>query len=169
MPHSFPRTPLPCPAHSPSPLPPRTAQASSGVKQWNKRWFVLVDRCLFYYKGELASSPGAGQIASLCSGGRWSVDTGGGGAANLPHRLGQPWGATDRGTKTEPACSHGHSVTSHSATLTAHPPGLRQSLGAAEGHSGQTGQSCDRWWSPGAGDGLGKGGRGGNSPVPASR
>uniref|UniRef100_K7FFI3 Pleckstrin homology domain containing A5 n=1 Tax=Pelodiscus sinensis TaxID=13735 RepID=K7FFI3_PELSI len=26
-------------------------QASSGVKQWNKRWFVLVDRCLFYYKG----------------------------------------------------------------------------------------------------------------------
>lgn len=27
-------------------------QASSGVKQWNKRWFVLVDRCLFYYKGE---------------------------------------------------------------------------------------------------------------------
>uniref|UniRef100_A0A8D1E3R2 PH domain-containing protein n=1 Tax=Sus scrofa TaxID=9823 RepID=A0A8D1E3R2_PIG len=25
-------------------------QASSGVKQWNKRWFVLVDRCLFYYK-----------------------------------------------------------------------------------------------------------------------
>ncbi|XP_012582240.1 PREDICTED: pleckstrin homology domain-containing family A member 6 [Condylura cristata] len=28
-------------------------QASSGVKQWNKRWFVLVDRCLFYYKGEL--------------------------------------------------------------------------------------------------------------------
>ncbi|XP_045154119.1 pleckstrin homology domain-containing family A member 6 [Echinops telfairi] len=29
-------------------------QASSGVKQWNKRWFVLVDRCLFYYKGEPA-------------------------------------------------------------------------------------------------------------------
>uniref|UniRef100_A0A8D0QUX2 PH domain-containing protein n=1 Tax=Sus scrofa TaxID=9823 RepID=A0A8D0QUX2_PIG len=27
-------------------------QASSGVKQWNKRWFVLVDRCLFYYKDE---------------------------------------------------------------------------------------------------------------------
>lgn len=27
------------------------SQASSGVKQWNKRWFVLVDRCLFYYKG----------------------------------------------------------------------------------------------------------------------
>ncbi|KAG7229534.1 hypothetical protein INR49_031958, partial [Caranx melampygus] len=26
-------------------------QASSGVKQWNKRWFVLTDRCLFYYKG----------------------------------------------------------------------------------------------------------------------
>ncbi|KAM9523038.1 pleckstrin homology domain-containing family A member 6-like isoform 1-T1 [Salvelinus alpinus] len=25
-------------------------QASSGVKQWNKRWFVLTDRCLFYYK-----------------------------------------------------------------------------------------------------------------------
>ena len=28
-------------------------QASSGVKQWNKRWFVLVDRCLFYYKGTM--------------------------------------------------------------------------------------------------------------------
>ncbi|XP_061901089.1 pleckstrin homology domain-containing family A member 6 isoform X10 [Entelurus aequoreus] len=27
-------------------------QASSGVKQWNKRWFVLSDRCLFYYKDE---------------------------------------------------------------------------------------------------------------------
>uniref|UniRef100_A0A672ITF5 Pleckstrin homology domain containing, family A member 6 n=1 Tax=Salarias fasciatus TaxID=181472 RepID=A0A672ITF5_SALFA len=27
-------------------------QASSGVKQWNRRWFVLADRCLFYYKDE---------------------------------------------------------------------------------------------------------------------
>ncbi|TST85787.1 Pleckstrin homology domain-containing family A member 6 [Bagarius yarrelli] len=27
-------------------------QASSSVKQWNKRWFVLTDRCLFYYKDE---------------------------------------------------------------------------------------------------------------------
>ncbi|XP_058646716.1 pleckstrin homology domain-containing family A member 6 isoform X2 [Onychostoma macrolepis] len=27
-------------------------QASSGMKQWNKRWFVLSDRCLFYYKDE---------------------------------------------------------------------------------------------------------------------
>ncbi|KAJ8265132.1 hypothetical protein COCON_G00142310 [Conger conger] len=27
-------------------------QASHGVKQWNKRWFVLTDRCLFYYKDE---------------------------------------------------------------------------------------------------------------------
>ncbi|XP_048878445.1 pleckstrin homology domain-containing family A member 6 isoform X4 [Brienomyrus brachyistius] len=27
-------------------------QASNGVKQWNKRWFVLTDRCLFYYKDE---------------------------------------------------------------------------------------------------------------------
>ncbi|KAL0978109.1 hypothetical protein UPYG_G00166000 [Umbra pygmaea] len=27
-------------------------QASSGVKQWNKRWFVLTDRCLFYYRDE---------------------------------------------------------------------------------------------------------------------
>ncbi|KAM3877817.1 pleckstrin homology domain-containing family A member 6 [Diretmus argenteus] len=27
-------------------------QASSGVKQWNKRWFVLTDHCLFYYKDE---------------------------------------------------------------------------------------------------------------------
>ncbi|XP_030417375.1 pleckstrin homology domain-containing family A member 6 isoform X11 [Gopherus evgoodei] len=31
-------------------------QASSGVKQWNKRWFVLVDRCLFYYKDEKEDS-----------------------------------------------------------------------------------------------------------------
>ncbi|XP_010134853.1 PREDICTED: pleckstrin homology domain-containing family A member 6, partial [Buceros rhinoceros silvestris] len=30
--------------------------ASSGVKQWNKRWFVLVDRCLFYYKDEKEES-----------------------------------------------------------------------------------------------------------------
>uniref|UniRef100_A0A673GZJ5 Pleckstrin homology domain-containing family A member 6-like n=1 Tax=Sinocyclocheilus rhinocerous TaxID=307959 RepID=A0A673GZJ5_9TELE len=27
-------------------------QASSGMKQWNKRWFVLTDRSLFYYKDE---------------------------------------------------------------------------------------------------------------------
>ncbi|XP_055364752.1 pleckstrin homology domain-containing family A member 6 isoform X4 [Betta splendens] len=27
-------------------------QTSSGVKKWNKRWFVLTDRCLFYYKDE---------------------------------------------------------------------------------------------------------------------
>uniref|UniRef100_A0A671TX79 Pleckstrin homology domain containing, family A member 6 n=1 Tax=Sparus aurata TaxID=8175 RepID=A0A671TX79_SPAAU len=27
-------------------------QASSGVRQWNKRWFVLTDRSLFYYKDE---------------------------------------------------------------------------------------------------------------------
>ena len=38
---------------------PCVLQASSGVKQWNKRWFVLVDRCLFYYKGEPV--PGAGR------------------------------------------------------------------------------------------------------------
>ncbi|XP_071329227.1 pleckstrin homology domain-containing family A member 6 isoform X4 [Trachinotus anak] len=31
-------------------------QASSGVKQWNKRWFVLTDRCLFYYKDEKEDS-----------------------------------------------------------------------------------------------------------------
>ncbi|XP_050808244.1 pleckstrin homology domain-containing family A member 6 isoform X11 [Gopherus flavomarginatus] len=31
-------------------------QASSGVKQWNRRWFVLVDRCLFYYKDEKEDS-----------------------------------------------------------------------------------------------------------------
>ncbi|KAM8866814.1 pleckstrin homology domain-containing family A member 6 isoform 3-T3 [Synchiropus picturatus] len=31
-------------------------QASSGVKQWNKRWFVLSDRCLFYYKDEKEDS-----------------------------------------------------------------------------------------------------------------
>uniref|UniRef100_A0A3Q0SLX5 Pleckstrin homology domain containing A6 n=1 Tax=Amphilophus citrinellus TaxID=61819 RepID=A0A3Q0SLX5_AMPCI len=28
------------------------ASASSGLKQWNKRWFVLADRCLFYYKDD---------------------------------------------------------------------------------------------------------------------
>ncbi|XP_072307950.1 pleckstrin homology domain-containing family A member 6 isoform X4 [Eucyclogobius newberryi] len=27
-------------------------QGSSGVKPWNKRWFVLTDRCLFYYKDD---------------------------------------------------------------------------------------------------------------------
>ncbi|OWK08345.1 PLEKHA6 [Cervus elaphus hippelaphus] len=26
------------------------------VRQWNKRWFVLVDRCLFYYKDEKEES-----------------------------------------------------------------------------------------------------------------
>ncbi|KAK2821049.1 hypothetical protein Q5P01_024008 [Channa striata] len=31
-------------------------QASSGVKQWNKRWFVLTDRCLFYYKAPVLLS-----------------------------------------------------------------------------------------------------------------
>nr|XP_029138570.1 pleckstrin homology domain-containing family A member 6 isoform X5 [Labrus bergylta] len=31
-------------------------QASSGVKQWNKRWFILSDRCLFYYKDEKEES-----------------------------------------------------------------------------------------------------------------
>ncbi|XP_058486718.1 pleckstrin homology domain-containing family A member 6 isoform X7 [Solea solea] len=31
-------------------------QASSGVKQWNRRWFVLTDRCLFYYKDEKEDS-----------------------------------------------------------------------------------------------------------------
>ena len=41
------------------------SQASSGVKQWNKRWFVLVDRCLFYYKGRAARAhPGAPALAS---------------------------------------------------------------------------------------------------------
>ncbi|KAK9528371.1 hypothetical protein VZT92_012537 [Zoarces viviparus] len=30
-------------------------QASSGVKQWNRRWFVLIDRCLFYYRVERVS------------------------------------------------------------------------------------------------------------------
>lgn len=41
-------------------------QASSGVKQWNKRWFVLVDRCLFYYKGESTQCcPGRGSHGPL--------------------------------------------------------------------------------------------------------
>ncbi|XP_074526921.1 pleckstrin homology domain-containing family A member 6 isoform X8 [Halichoeres trimaculatus] len=31
-------------------------QASSGVKQWNRRWFILSDRCLFYYKDEKEDS-----------------------------------------------------------------------------------------------------------------
>lgn len=43
-------------------------QASSGVKQWNKRWFVLVDRCLFYYKGEFAAAlPGQGKPGTILS------------------------------------------------------------------------------------------------------
>uniref|UniRef100_A0A8C4KDL8 Pleckstrin homology domain containing A6 n=1 Tax=Dromaius novaehollandiae TaxID=8790 RepID=A0A8C4KDL8_DRONO len=51
----------PCPRRCPGgprcsvSLPP-LSQASSGVKQWNKRWFVLVDRCLFYYKDEKEES-----------------------------------------------------------------------------------------------------------------
>lgn len=49
---------------------PLSRQASSGVKQWNKRWFVLVDRCLFYYKG--TATPGAlghppGVTSTVCA------------------------------------------------------------------------------------------------------
>lgn len=27
-------------------------QDSTGMKLWKKRWFVLSDMCLFYYRGE---------------------------------------------------------------------------------------------------------------------
>lgn len=27
-------------------------QDSSGMRLWKRRWFVLADYCLFYYKGE---------------------------------------------------------------------------------------------------------------------
>lgn len=27
-------------------------QDSTGMKMWKKRWFVLCDMCLFYYRGE---------------------------------------------------------------------------------------------------------------------
>ncbi|NXJ70507.1 PKHA6 protein, partial [Rostratula benghalensis] len=40
-------------------------QASSGVKQWNKRWFVLVDRCLFYYKADEKEESILGSIPLL--------------------------------------------------------------------------------------------------------
>ncbi|NXN29260.1 PKHA6 protein, partial [Nycticryphes semicollaris] len=40
-------------------------QASSGVKQWNKRWFVLVDRCLFYYKADEKEESVLGSIPLL--------------------------------------------------------------------------------------------------------
>ncbi|MBN3303389.1 PKHA6 protein, partial [Amia calva] len=38
-------------------------QASNGVKQWNKRWFVLTDRCLFYYKGNDDKKWGGSTVA----------------------------------------------------------------------------------------------------------
>lgn len=46
--------PFPVPQSPRAALTAPLSQASSGVKQWNKRWFVLVDRCLFYYKGTAA-------------------------------------------------------------------------------------------------------------------
>lgn len=30
-------------------------QDSTGMKMWKKRWFVLSDMCLFYYRGESVS------------------------------------------------------------------------------------------------------------------
>ncbi|XP_051270914.1 pleckstrin homology domain-containing family A member 6 isoform X5 [Dicentrarchus labrax] len=38
-------------------------QASSGVKQWNKRWFVLTDRCLFYYKAHKHTQSAADAVS----------------------------------------------------------------------------------------------------------
>uniref|UniRef100_A0A3P8RTT3 Pleckstrin homology domain containing A6 n=1 Tax=Amphiprion percula TaxID=161767 RepID=A0A3P8RTT3_AMPPE len=51
-------------------------QASSGVKQWNKRWFVLTDRCLFYYKDEKEDSVlGSLPLLSFRIGGVQSSDS----------------------------------------------------------------------------------------------
>lgn len=32
-------------------------QDSSGMRLWKRRWFVLADYCLFYYKGEPGLEP----------------------------------------------------------------------------------------------------------------
>lgn len=34
------------------PFPPSASQDSSGLRLWKRRWFVLVDLCLYYYRGE---------------------------------------------------------------------------------------------------------------------
>lgn len=34
------------------PVSPVSFQDSTGMKLWKKRWFVLSDLCLFYYRGE---------------------------------------------------------------------------------------------------------------------
>lgn len=36
-------------------LPPPYLQDSSGMRLWKRKWFVLSDYCLFYYKGESRS------------------------------------------------------------------------------------------------------------------
>lgn len=35
------------------------------MRLWKRRWFVLADYCLFYYKGE----PRHGPLRALCAGG----------------------------------------------------------------------------------------------------
>lgn len=36
----------------PPSLPLSASQDSSGLRLWKRRWFVLVDLCLYYYRGE---------------------------------------------------------------------------------------------------------------------
>lgn len=48
--NQLPSTPFP-PSHPAPPLPLHL-QDSSGMRLWKRKWFVLSDYCLFYYKGE---------------------------------------------------------------------------------------------------------------------
>lgn len=114
---------------------PCVLQASSGVKQWNKRWFVLVDRCLFYYKGEFAPGIGRGcrkpgptlflvcPVTGLCF--RWMLPAGGGQQISALWSL-APVGCAS-GIKTNLACSDIHSLFPHSAVLTESLLGFTQS------------------------------------------
>lgn len=40
--------------------PIRLLQDSSGLRLWKRRWFVLVDLCLYYYRGEGGSGGSEG-------------------------------------------------------------------------------------------------------------
>lgn len=108
---------------------PLLLQASSGVKQWNKRWFVLVDRCLFYYKGELApgtgrgcGKPGPPLSHSALSQGSVSDGCWGWGGTYPPCGLRHQWHVT--GDKDKARI---HSLISHSAIFTERLRDFRQS------------------------------------------